>query len=134
MSEWIPITTRKLTKEEKEKAAEKNGMNPEDFDDCWVFTCPLPDIDQEVLVTTKIWGNVVIDTFVDDGEGCSYFEDHYDEDDLLAWMPLPEPYKDPLDHSDEIIRCKAENCSPEGCKHCAGYKPIEFGGDEDAEQ
>ena len=49
--------------------------------------------------------------------------------DVDAWMPLPEPYKDPLDHSDEPVRCKAEGCSAEGCKHCENYEPVELGGD-----
>lgn len=50
--------------------------------------------------------------------------------DFLALCEESEPYKDPLNHSEEPIRCKAENCSPEGCKHCAEYKPIDFGGAE----
>jgi len=128
--EWVPITTRKLTKEEKEKAAYEWGLKPEDFDDSWLYTCPLPNDGQEVLVTNRIWGYVVIDTFHIDEEGARYFENYEDEDDLLAWMPLPDPYKDPLDHSDESITCKAEKCSPDGCKHCDGYEPIEFGGEE----
>ena len=127
--EWIPITTRKLTEEEKEKAAKEWGLKPEDFDDSWLFTCPLPDDGQEVLITSKLWNDVVIDTFCVDENGAQYFRYHEDEDDVLAWMPLPDPYKDPLDHRNEDIRCKAEKCSPDGCKHCDGYEPIEFGGD-----
>ena len=91
--EWIPITTRKLTEEEKSRAAEKYGMDPEDFDDSWMYTCTLPEDGQECLVTTKVWGYVVIDTFRVDEDGAEYFEEHEDEDDLLAWMPLPDPYK-----------------------------------------
>lgn len=128
--EWIPVTTRKLTRKEMEEAAERYGMEPEDFADGWVYTCPLPDDDQDVLITTRVWGYVVIDTFCIDEEGAKYFADHEDEGDVLAWMPLPDPYKNPLDHRDEVIRCKAEGCSPEGCKHCDHYEPIEFGGDD----
>lgn len=126
---WIPITTRKTTREENEKLAEKYGFDPEELDGSWSYTCPLPEDGQEVLVTTRVWGYVVIDTFYINEDGTPYFEDHDDEDDLLAWMPLPEPYKDPLDHSDEPVRCKAEGCSTEGCKHCENYEPIELGGD-----
>lgn len=126
---WIPITTRKTTREENEKLAKKYGFDPEELEDSWCYTCPLPEDGQEVLVTTRVWGYVVIDKFYIDEDGASYFEDHDDEDDLLAWMPLPEPYKDPLDHSDEPVRCKAEGCSAEGCKHCENYEPIELGGD-----
>jgi hypothetical protein len=42
------------------------------------------------LITDK-WGNVETDTFYRD-DGC-YFEDNCGEDDVVAWMPLPEPYK-----------------------------------------
>ena len=127
--EWIPVTTRKLTRKEMEEAAERYGLEPEDFAYSWVFTCPLPEDGQEVLITTRFWGNVCIDTFCIDGEGAYYFAEHDDDDEVLAWMPLPDPYKDPLDHSDEDIRCKAKGCSPEGCKHCDNYEPIDFGGE-----
>lgn len=126
---WIPITTRKLTEEEKAREAEKYGMRPEDFDDSWVYTCKLPEDGQEVLVTTRVWGYIVIDTFHVDEDG-PWFENHEEEDEILAWMPLPEPYKDPFDHSYEPIKCKAEKCSPDGCKHCDSYEPIELGGED----
>ena len=116
MSEWIPIKKRPLTELEK-------NIYPEGTD--FIYDCVLPDDGQDVLITNRFY-DVCVDTFCRDEEGC-YFETWCDDDDVLAWMPSPEPYKDPLDHRDEPIRCKAENCSPEGCKHCAGYKPIDFG-------
>ncbi len=78
---WIPIKTRPLTEKEKEYF----------FADVEViYDCELPDDGQTVLITDK-WGNVETDTFYRD-DGC-YFEDNCDEDDVVAWMPLPESYK-----------------------------------------
>ena len=78
-SGWIPVKTRELTAEEKEE-----------HPDCtFMWDCPLPDDAQDVLITT-CWGDVKICTFCVDFNG-SYF-DEMDEDDVLAWMPLPEPY------------------------------------------
>ena len=79
---WTPITTRPLTDEEKEEYI-LDGIE-------FMFTCPMPDDGQEVIVSTK-WGSVNIDTFCRDVEG-SYFES-YDIDEVTAWMPLPEPWK-----------------------------------------
>ena len=80
--EWIPITTRELTDEEKEN-----------YDESVIFkwTCPIPEVGEDVLVTTA-WGDVKIVTFTDGGEIGTYF-DEMDEDEVVAWMPLPEPYK-----------------------------------------
>ena len=77
---WIPVKTRELTAEEKE----------EHPDSIFMWDCPLPDIPQDVLITTK-WGDVQLCTFCADDMG-SYF-DEVDWDFVLAWMPLPEPYK-----------------------------------------
>ena len=77
---WIPVKTRELTAEEKE----------EHPDSIFMWDCPLPDTPQDVLITTK-WGDVQLCTFCADDMG-SYF-DEVDWDFVLAWMPLPEPYK-----------------------------------------
>ena len=79
-SSWIPVKTRELTAEEKE----------EHPDITFMWDCPLPDDSQDVLITT-CWGDVQLCTFCVDSMG-SYF-DEMDEDEVLAWMPLPEPYK-----------------------------------------
>ena len=76
---WIPIKTRELTAEEKTEYPDITFM----------WDCPLPDDAQDVLISTS-WGDVKICTFCVDEYG-SYF-DEMDEDDVLAWMPLPEPY------------------------------------------
>lgn len=78
--EWIPIKTRKLTEEEREKYPNSTFM----------YDCQLPDDGEDVLVTT--WGgNVALDTFCRD-DGC-YFEYGCDEGDVIAWQPLPKPYE-----------------------------------------
>ncbi len=84
---WIPFKTRPMTEEETEHYFEYTDMR---IDDTYtILDCPLPDDGQEVLVS---WGgNVGIDVFIQDNEGC-YFEG-VDIDEVEAWMPLPEPYK-----------------------------------------
>ena len=84
--EWIPVETRDMTEEEKKEMFETWEYCTES--DCWKYDCPLPEDGQEVLVSTK-WG-VSLDTFCVD-EGC-WFENHPDRGEVLAWMPLPEPY------------------------------------------
>lgn len=83
---WIPVKTRPMTEEEKEYyseyLSEGNGM---------IYDCPLPDDGQEVLITSK-YGSVDKTTFYTDC-GC-YFENYEDYDEVIAWQPLPEPYKE----------------------------------------
>jgi hypothetical protein len=86
-NKWIPTKTRPLTKEEKEHYADL-GYSEDSID--FMYDCPLPHDAEEVLVTTK-QGYVTTDTFYKD-DGC-YFETYCDVDDVVAWMPLPEPYK-----------------------------------------
>ena len=85
MSTWVPIKTRPLTEEEKERCSNL-GIPMADF----AYDCPLPENEQDVLVT-DCYGNVELDTFcVDDG---SYFENNCDDGDVVAQMLLPKPYK-----------------------------------------
>lgn len=86
-SPWIPIKTRPLTAEEKEHYADL-GYSEDSIG--FMYDCDLPEDGQEVLITERR-GNVVVDTFCRD-DGC-YFEDNCDEDDVVAWMPLPAPYE-----------------------------------------
>ena len=83
---WIPIKTRPMTEEEKEYYSEYlfegNGL---------IYECPLPEDGQEVLVTSK-YGSVDKTTFYTD---CgNYFENYEDYDEVIAWQPLPEPFKE----------------------------------------
>ena len=85
MSEWIPVKYHEITDEERRE---------NDYPKEWgtMFDCLMPDDGQDVLITTKA-GYVMQDTAYDDGDGC--FLDCYDNWlDVLAWMPLPEPYRE----------------------------------------
>ena len=66
-TEWIPFTF------------DEYGLN-----------CRLPDEDEEILVSSKY--GVWIDIFVCDEHG--YYLDSERDFKGLAWMPLPEPYKE----------------------------------------
>ena len=87
--EWIPITTRLMTEDERKEWSEKLGYDI-DGDDAKIY-CNLPDDGQRVLVYYKYSGEVGIDTFRED-DGC-YFEDNGDMDGITHWMPRPEPPK-----------------------------------------
>ena len=83
---WIQVKTRPMTEEEKEYYSEYlfegNGL---------IYECPLPDDGQEVLITSN-YGSVDKTTFYTD---CgNYFENYEDYDEVIAWQPLPEPYKE----------------------------------------
>ena len=93
--EWIPIKMRPGTDEEYEEFSQYGDCPREDFR---VFECPLPDDDQEVLVTTR-WGNVCVDIWHREVD-CCYFENNSDDDDVIAWMPLPKPYKSEVQDED----------------------------------
>ena len=85
-NDWIPIKTRPMSEEEKEYYSEylfeDNGL---------IYECPLPDDGQEVLITSK-YGSVDKTTFYTD---CgNYFENYEDYDEVIAWQPLPQPYKE----------------------------------------
>lgn len=82
-NQWTKIIFRPLTEEEKEKY-------PEGCDG--IYDCNIPEDGQDVLITT-LSGYVVVDTFCRDCDGC-YFETYCDTDDVKAWMPFPEPYKE----------------------------------------
>lgn len=51
----------------------------------------LPDEGEDVLVCTMS-GTIFIDSLCWD-EGC-YFEDYGEMDGIVAWRPLPEPYRE----------------------------------------
>ena len=86
-NKWIPIKTRPLTAEEKEHYADL-GYSEDSIE--FMYDCDLPEDGQVVLITDRL-GNVEVDTFCRD-DGC-YFEENCGEDDIVAWMLLPEPYK-----------------------------------------
>ena len=91
-SKWIPIESRPMDEEERLEWSEKLGYDIE-YDEALIYTSSLPDDGQEVLVCGRN-GRVWIDTFENDpGNGCC-FEENGDMDGIVAWMPLPSPYRD----------------------------------------
>ena len=89
--QWIPIKTRPMSEEERREHSERFGYDLDD-DEAVVFISPLPDNGQLVLVSTE-WGDVAIDEFYNDPYYGCYLEGNGDMDGIVAWMPLPEPYK-----------------------------------------
>ena len=81
--EWIPVKTRPLTDEEKNIYGENYTF---------MYDCKLPADEQEVLITTNM-GSVEQVTFYRHSEYGCYFEYYEDDGDVVAWMPLPEPYR-----------------------------------------
>lgn len=88
---WIPIKTRPMDEEERAEWSEKFGYDLEN-DEAVIYTSQLPDDGQEVITCSR-YGAVRIDTFENDPDyGCS-FEENGDMEGIVAWMPLPEPWK-----------------------------------------
>jgi len=55
----------------------------------------LPEVDQNVLATTR-WGEVTIAERLNIGPDCWFIcegEANAHTEDIVAWQPLPEPYK-----------------------------------------
>ena len=85
MSEWIPVKYRDMTQEEIERYREFTDATK-------MFDCKMPDDGQDILVSTKS-GIVTTDVCdIDDMYGYG-LEDYGDWEDILAWMPFPEPYR-----------------------------------------
>lgn len=94
---WHPINSRPMTDEERQYWEDHYGYALDD-DEAIIYS-NLPDSDEQVICC-DIYGAITIDRIVDDGEGC-YFEDNGEMDGIVAWMPLPEPYKE---DDDEVIK------------------------------
>lgn len=84
--QWIPVETRDLTAEEIEELMKAIDIIDSDDIEHWCYCCPLPDDNQDVLVTTHY--GVTTTTFYNDNVYGAYFEDYEDRDDVLAWMPF----------------------------------------------
>lgn len=86
---WIPFTKRPLTEEERTE-------NPY-FD--YILDCKLPDDGQRILMSINIKGHEQVqldEYYCDNGE--SYLDGGYEiGTEAVAWMPLPEPYKEEQD-------------------------------------
>ena len=92
LKQWIPITSRPMTAEERKEWAEKWDCELDD-DDAIIYE-NVPDDGKEVIVC-RVNGVVCVDTFYNEPDGC-FFDSCY-IDDVVAWMPKPEPYKEAED-------------------------------------
>ena len=88
--EWIPITCRPMTEEEVKRVETYFGL-PLAEEDKKCFSCPMPEHNQEILISTE-WGVSKDICLYDCDEGFS-LDERGDWEDVDAWMPLPEPYK-----------------------------------------
>ena len=88
---WVPIKYRPLTEVERVHFSEYWGVEYCDTLSEQAFDCPMPEPDQEILITTK-WGVEEDVCLYDPDEGYS-LEENGDWDGVIAWMPKPEPYK-----------------------------------------
>ena len=91
-SQWIPVTYRPMTEEEEKELCEKWGIKEGTLEE-WekrVFTCPLPDDGQEILISVGRYVHEDICSWDDD---CCGLENNGDWDGVDAWMSKPEPYK-----------------------------------------
>ena len=84
-TEWIPVKWHEITDEERER---------EGYPKDWVvhIDCDMPCDGDEILVQTK-QGYIRWDVCYEEGEfsldsGWDWIED------IVAWMPMPEPYKE----------------------------------------
>lgn len=93
--DWIPIKMRPATDEEYEEFGKYSDCPREDF---LIFTNHMPDDNQEVLITTRN-GDVCLDIWHRELDG-SFFEDHDDLEDVIAWMPKPKEYVPEVDNED----------------------------------
>lgn len=82
--EWIPVKWHEITDEERER---------EGYPKDWVYylDCEMPQDGQEILVQAKN-GEIGWDVCYED-DGFSLDSGWDWKDDIIAWMPLPEPYE-----------------------------------------
>ena len=90
--EWIPVTSRPMTKEEEKEVCEQWGVKELEGWEKRVFTCPLPEDGQEILISTS-WGVRKDKCEWDPDSGCG-LEENGDWDGIKAWMPLPKQYEE----------------------------------------
>ena len=83
--QWIPIKWHDCTDEDREKYGFSNDIVA-------VFDSEMPGDDQEILITTS-YGSVEKGVcYIDEGFSLDSCYDWID--DVKAWMPLPEPYRE----------------------------------------
>lgn len=95
---WIPVKYHELTEEERKECLFSAEIK-------YMIDCELPDDEQEIIVTDgrHVWVDTCI---VNDGYALDSGHDWIE--DVIAWMPLPEPYRESED-SMERLTYVAEN-------------------------
>ena len=93
MSDWIPIKKRPMSDEEDKELLEYESAISRD--EALMFDCQMPEDGQEMLVSTE-YGVYYDICYIDTIAGFNSFALEYrgDWDNVTAWMPLPEPYKE----------------------------------------
>ena len=79
---WYPVKRRPLTEEELEEYGHE-------YSEMW--DCTLPDESCTVIITYTYRDQKYV-TYTEFDFDDKYFDDYNDE--VIAWMPLPEPYKE----------------------------------------
>lgn len=87
-SQWIPVTYRPMDKEEREIAEREFGKLTDE--EALIFDCHMPEDGQEILISTE---HMVSADICSRDELWIGLESHGDWDGVLAWMPMPDPYK-----------------------------------------
>jgi len=96
-AEWIPIESRPMDNEEYQYYKEHFDYDyPKE--EAIIYCCKLPDDGEEVLVCSEC-GFIWKDTFSNDQYYGVGFEENGDMDGIVAWMPLPKPYKPPKEET-----------------------------------
>lgn len=81
---WIPVKYHQISEKERAEESISNDIQ-------YMPDCKMPDDGQKILVTNgeTTWQ----DTCFIDSNGY-YLDGGYDWIDIMAWMPLPKPYKE----------------------------------------
>lgn len=95
---WIPVKYHVMTAEERKAGGFSNDI-------VYYLDCKMPDDEQEIIATNGkyVWVDTCI---VNDGYALDSGHDWIE--DVIAWMPMPEPYRESED-SMERLTYVAEN-------------------------
>ena len=91
---WISVKYHVMTEEERKAGGFSNDI-------VYYLDCKMPDDEQEIIVTDgrHVWVDTCI---VNDGYALDSGHDWIE--DVIAWMPLPEPYRETNKVLAEICR------------------------------
>lgn len=93
---WIPVKYHELTEEERKECLFSADIK-------YMLDCELPDDEQEIIATDGRY--VWVDTCIVN-DGYSLDSGHDWIEDVVAWMPMPEPYRE---GEDSMERLTAKN-------------------------